>query len=153
MTVKYLTPDGYQKLIEELEHLRSVRRKEVADRLHTAVEEGNKMAEDPEYEAAKNEQAFIEGRILDLEILMAQARVVEQHSFEEARVGATVTIQEDGTDPETYILVGAAEANPREGRVSDESPLGKALLGHKEGDAVEVSAPSGTFTVKIVKIE
>ncbi len=153
MNTKYLTPEGFEKLKAELEYLRRERRKEVADRLHQAIEEGNKLSEDPEYESAKNEQAFVEGRIRELEMLLGQARIIENGTHDTAQIGAKVTIQENGTDPESYTIVGAAEANPRNGLISHESPLGKALLNHKAGDTVDVSAPSGSFKVKILKVE
>jgi transcription elongation factor GreA len=152
MAVTLLTPQGYQKLQDELDYLRNTKRKEVADRLHEAME-GGELIEDAEYEAAKNEQAFVEGRIRELETLLANARVIEESGKREVvQVGAVVTIQEDGSDPEEYIIVGPAEANPREGRISHESPFGKALLDHRAGDEVHVKAPSGSFSVKILKV-
>lgn len=154
MTVSYLTRQGYDKLQEELEYLRTVRRKEVADRLHEALEGGDLGVDpDAEYEAAKNEQAFVEGRIKELEILLSNAKVVDApEKADVVQVGAKVTVQEGDFEPEEYVIVGAAEANPREGRVSNESPLGKALLGHKAGDVVKVEAPAGSFTVKVIKL-
>ncbi len=152
MAVTLLTPQGYQKLQDELDYLRNTKRKEVADRLHEAME-GGELIEDAEYEAAKNEQAFVEGRIRELETLLANARVIEESGKREVvQVGAVVTIQEDGSDPEEYIIVGPAEANPREGRISHESPFGRALLDHRAGDEVHVKAPSGSFSVKILKV-
>ncbi len=153
MTTKYLTKEGFEKLQAELNHLKKVRREEVAHRLQNAIDEGYRLSEDPEYEAAKNEQAFIEGRILDLEMLLANAKIIEDNNHSEVvQLGTRVTIQEEGTDPEEYVIVGEAEANPREGRISYVSPLGKALLDHKPGDKVEVAAPSGSFMVKILKL-
>jgi len=153
MTVTFLTPEGYQKLEEELEFLKSVKRQEVAERLHEAME-GGELIEDAEYEAAKNEQAFVEGRIQELEILLANARVVEKSGDNEVvGIATKVTIQEDGNDPEEFIIVGPAEANPSEGRISNESPLGRALMNHRAGDTVVVNAPNGTFTVNILKVE
>ena len=153
MTTQFLTPEGFEKLQNELNQLKTVRRQEVARRLQDAIDEGYRLSEDPEYEAAKNEQAFIEGRILDLEQLLATARIIENGHGDEVTLGSRVTIQEDGTDPEEYTIVGEAEANPREGRISNVSPFGKALLGHKAGDKVEVPAPSGSFEVKVLKVE
>jgi transcription elongation factor GreA len=153
MNNKYLTPEGFEKLQEELDFLRNQRRREVAERLQTANEEGNKLSEDPEYESAKNEQAFVEGRIRELEILLAQARIIENGVYDDVQIGAKVTIQENGTSPEQYTIVGAAEANPRNGLISHESPLGKALLNHKAGETVAVEAPSGAFSVKILDVE
>ncbi len=152
MSTPYLTPEGYKKLEEELEYLRTVRRKEVAQRLHEALAEGGELIENAEYEAAKNEQAFVEGRIQELEYLLANAHVVADAATDEVGIGSKVRVRyEDGSE-ETYTVVGAAEASPREGLISNESPLGKALMGHKTGDEVEVQAPDGAFKVKIVKV-
>lgn len=152
MPPTFLTREGYQKLQEELEYLRTVKRQEVAQRLHEAME-GGELIEDAEYEAAKNEQAFVEGRIQELETLLANARVIEgTGNGEIVQVGVTVTIQEEGGQPEVYTIVGPAEANPRNGRISNESPLGRALLDHRAGDRVRVDAPGGSFFVHILKV-
>jgi transcription elongation factor GreA len=149
----YVTHDGLKKLEDELEHLRTVKRQEVAQRLHEAMEDGE-LIENAEYEAAKNEQAFVEGRILELEHMLAQAQVIEPgKSTGVVGIGSTVVIQENGKGSETYTIVGAAEANPRDGLISNESPLGQALLDHKAGDEVEVRAPAGTLRFRIVKIK
>ena len=156
MPPSFLTPSGYQKLQEELEQLKTVKRQEVAARLREAMEDGGDMGVDldAEYEAAKNEQAFVEGRIQELEILLANAQVIENSGKREiVDVGATVTIKEGRSKPEVYTVVGRAEANPREGRISNESPLGQAILDHRAGDKVDVEAPGGSFTVQIVKVE
>lgn len=151
MSTMYLTKEGFQKLQEELDYLRTVKRQEVAERLHEAME-GGELIENAEYEAAKNEQAFVEGRIQELEIILAAAHIIEgQNDPTTVQVGDTVTIQEEGGEPEEYVIVGAAEANPREGKISNESPLGKALLNHRPGDVVTVDAPGGSFKVKILK--
>jgi transcription elongation factor GreA len=157
MTAKFLTKEGFQKLQDELEHLRTVKRQEVADRLHEAME-GGELIENAEYEAAKNEQAFVEGRIQELETLLASARVIEEekeknHQSGLVEIGSTVTIQEQGYDAESYTIVGAAEANPREGKISNESPIGKAILNHEVGDTVHVETPDGTYKVKIIKVK
>jgi transcription elongation factor GreA len=156
MPTTFLTKEGYQKLAEELEFLRTTKRKEVAERLHEAME-GGELIENAEYEAAKNEQAFVEGRIQELEILLASARVIDEKEKKEkagqVQVGSKVTIKETGASSETYYIVGAAEANPREGKISNESPIGKAILNHRSGEEVSVEAPGGTFKVKIVKVE
>jgi transcription elongation factor GreA len=150
----YLTPEGLKKLEEELEHLRTVKRLEVAQRLHEAMEDGE-LIENAEYEAAKNEQAFVEGRILELEHMLAQAQVIEPgKSKDVVRIGSTVVVQEDGNGgSETYTIVGVAEANPREGLISNESPLGVSLLDHRVGDMVEVKAPAGVLRFRVVKIK
>jgi transcription elongation factor GreA len=153
MPPSYLTRQGYDKLQEELEYLRTTKRHEVAERLHEAME-GGELIEDAEYEAAKNEQAFVEGRIQELEILLANARVIEDKGkMDVVQIAATVTIQEDKNEQEVYTIVGPAEANPREGRISHESPLGRALLNHRAGDVVRVDAPDGSFTVRVVNVE
>jgi transcription elongation factor GreA len=156
MPTTFLTKEGYQKLAEELEFLRTTKRKEVAERLHEAME-GGELIENAEYEAAKNEQAFVEGRIQELEMILASARVIDEKEKKEKdgliQVGSKVTIREDNGNPETYAIVGAAEANPREGKISNESPIGKAILNRRAGEEVSVEAPGGTFKVKIVKVE
>ncbi len=155
MTVNYLTKDGFQRLQAELEYLRTVRRQEVAERLREALEGGDRGIDmDAEYDAAKNEQAFVEGRIDELEHILANARVIDAPSQSDTvQIGNTVIIQEDGFEPETYIIVGPAEADPNNGRISNESPLGKALIGRKVGDKTTVHAPASTFTVTILEIK
>ena len=150
----YLTAEGLKKLEEELEHLRTVKRLEVAQRLHEAMEDGE-LIENAEYEAAKNEQAFVEGRIIELEHMLAQAQLIEPgRSKDVVRIGSTVVVQEDGNGgSETYTIVGVAEANPREGLISNESPLGVSLLDHKVGDVVTVKAPAGMLRFRLVKIK
>ena len=154
MTTNFLTKDGFQKLQDELDHLRTTKRQEVANRLHEAME-GGELIENAEYEAAKNEQAFVEGRIQELETLLATARVIEENGKDKSgvvQVGSKVTIKEQGFDSETYTIVGVAEASPREGKISNESPIGKAILGHHSGEEVHVETPSGTYKVKITKV-
>ena len=156
MATKFLTKEGFQKLQEELDHLRTVKRQEVADRLHEAME-GGELIENAEYEAAKNEQAFVEGRIQELDMLLATARVIEHedkgHPDGTVVIGSTVRIQEQGFEAETYTIVGAAEANPREGKISNESPIGKAILNREVGESVVVETPSGTYKVKIIEVK
>jgi len=154
MTSTFLTREGYQKLQEELEYLRTEKRREIAERLREAME-GGELIENAEYEAAKNEQAFVEGRIKELEVLLATARVVEDApTHEVAGVGSTVVIKEEGSKKEvTYSIVGAAEADPHKGKISNESPLGKALTGHKNGDKVTVEAPAGSYKVHLVSVK
>ncbi len=156
MPTSFLTREGYTKLQEELEYLRTKKREEIANRLHEAME-GGELIENAEYEAAKNEQAFVEGRIKELEVLLATARVIDESAAHQAmgtaQVGSTVTIQEETLEPEIYTIVGAAEANPVNGKISNESPLGRALLNRKAGERVQVDAPAGSFTVTILKVE
>ncbi len=149
----FLTREGLKKLEEELEYLRTVRRAQVAERLHNAQEDGE-LIENAEYEDAKNEQAFIEGRIMTLEALLSNAVLIKDEGPEGiVGLGSRVTVREGNSKPEMYLLVGAAEANPKEGRISNESPLGKALLGRRVGDDVKVSAPAGTLSFRVVAIE
>jgi transcription elongation factor GreA len=153
MPTSFLTREGYQKLQDELEFLRTKKRQEIAERLHEAME-GGELIENAEYEAAKNEQAFVEGRIKELEILLATARIVQDAPQAGViQVGSKVTIQEDGSEEECYVIVGAAEANPSIGRISNESPLGRALISHQAGDKVQVDAPAGSFIVHVIKVE
>lgn len=155
MPISFLTSEGFQKLQEELEYLRTKRREEVAQRLHEAIE-GGELLDNAELEAAKNEQAFLEGSIKELEILLATARVVDDSEVdrETIQVGNTVTVQEEGfTEEEVYEIVGVAEADPGIGKISNESPMGKALLGKRVGDRVQVDAPAGTYFVKVLKVD
>jgi transcription elongation factor GreA len=139
-----LTPEGKRKLEEELAYLVNVRRPEVAEKIHSAKMDGDIM-ENAGYEAAKEEQAMLEGRIAYLENLLRNVVLIENDGQSATvRLGSVVTIQEEGQDdPETYVIVGAAEADPTAGRISNESPLGKALMGRKVGDRVTVMAPGG----------
>lgn len=150
----YVTKEGLTKLEEELENLRNVRRQEVASRLREAMEDGDELIDNAEYEAAKNEQAFVEGRILELDHMLAQAQIIEHDKKSDTvKIGSTVVIKEGNKKPETYRIVGIAEANPKEGLISNESPLGKALLDKRVGDPVEVEAPDGALRFKVVKIK
>ena len=153
MAYNFLTQEGFDKLQDELNYLRKEKRQEVAERLREAAD-GEDLIENAEYEAAKNEQAFVEGRIKELEILLATAKIIEDKGAHDCiQVGSTVTIQEiDTNDKDTFTIVGAAEAKPSEGRISNESPLGRALLDHVKGDEVSVTAPDGNYRVKIEKV-
>ena len=147
-----LTADGLQKLEEELQQLVSVRRVEVAERIRQARDFGD-IAENSEYTEAKNEQSLVEGRIQTLEAMIRNAVLIEQNGRTKgvADVGARVKVRtEDGE--ETYSIVGAAEADPIAGRISNESPLGRALIGHRAGDEVQWESPMGTSRVKIVSV-
>ena len=152
MDQTFLTREGLKKLEEELEFLRTTRRAQVAERLHNAQEDGE-LIENAEYEDAKNEQAFVEGRILTLETMLSNAVIIDEHgSNDVVNLGCRVTIKEAGDGTEEYMLVGAAEANPKNGRISNESPLGRALLGRRVGDEVKVQAPAGALSFRVVKI-
>ena len=150
--VHFLTPEGYQKLEKELAYLRTVRRSQVAANLKAAVEGGD-LTENAGYDESKREQAFVEGRIREIEAILSTAQVLTDRSDHEVvTLGARVTIVEDGGEPETYQLVGRAEADPLKGRISNESPLGRALLGRRVGDRVHVNTPGGTLCFEIIAI-
>ena len=145
----YLTKKGRKKLEDELTYLRDTKRQEVAIRLHEAMEDGE-LIENAEYEAAKNEQAFVEGRILEIEHMLASAQEIKRRRAKDmVRIGSTVVVKQDGSKDETYTIVGAAEANPKEGLISNESPLGRALLEGKVGDEIQVEAPAGVLNFQI----
>jgi transcription elongation factor GreA len=148
----FLTPEGLQKLEEELEFLITVRRPEVARDIHEAKMDGD-VSENAGYEEAKRQQAFLEGRIMTIEAILKNAVIIESDgASDEAGLGARVTVLEEGFEPETYTIVGSAEANPGDGRISNESPLGKALLGHKVGDRVAYDSPGGPIEMEILEI-
>lgn len=150
----YLTPEGKAELEAELDELVNQKRPALAQRLHFAIKQGD-LSENADYIQAKEEQGFLEGRILDLRMILRNAVTIELGGSEDGRVriGSEVTVREVGYDEtETYYLVGPAEADPGKGRISHESPLGSALLGHKVGDKVTVSAPAGDMAFKIVEI-
>lgn len=151
----YLTEAGLRDLEARLDYLRNVRRQEVAQRLRMALEEGGELMENAEYEDAKNEQAFVEGEIIRLENILSNVEIIESNGDKGVvSLGDRVTVQEVGTSiTEVYHLVGAAEANPREGRISFKSPLGNALMNHKIGDKVTVKAPDGEIKFEIKAIE
>ena len=147
----YLSKEGLEKLREELDEMVNVRRAEVAARIHEAKEHGD-ITENAEYEDAKNEQAFVEGRIQALSALIKNAVVIdENHSTTHVQIGSTVTIQSDD-GKEKFMIVGSAEAAPASGRISNESPVGRALLGRKKGDTITVSVPAGDTSYKIISI-
>lgn len=145
-----LTPEGLEKLKAELEVLKTTGRKAVVARIKAARELGD-LSENAEYDDARNEQSFIEGRIQELEAMILNARVIQHHHSTTVDLGVTVTVKIDG-DEETYEIVGATESDPLKGKISAESPIGSALLGHKTGDVVKVKTPSGTADYTITKI-
>ncbi len=150
----YLTPEGAEELQQELNRLINVRRPELAAKLKEAVAQGD-LKENADYHDTKEQQAFVEGRIQYLENVLRSAKIINNNGATDlVRLGSEVTIREDGMDEdETYMIVGAAEANPREGKISHESPIGAALLGKKRGAKVIVSTPGGTTEFKIRKIQ
>ncbi len=151
----YLTEDGLQKVKEELEYLVTVRRREVAQMIAEAKAEGD-ISENAGYDEAKTAQGFLEGKIRELENILKHAQLIKEDAAPAnvVAIGRTVIIQEDDMDTkETYTIVGSREADPVNGRVSNESPMGKALLGKKAGQKVKVESPGGQITFKIIKVE
>lgn len=150
----YLTPEGLKKLENELEHLKSVHRKEVAERIKQAKEFGE-IAENPEYEAAKNEQAFVEGRILTLEKILRNAKLIDETEHHtRVTVGSRVRLLDlEAAEEADYTIVGSAEADPSHNKISNESPVGKAIMNAGKGKVVEVATPQGTIKYKIVSVK
>jgi transcription elongation factor GreA len=149
-----LTPEGLRKLEEELEHLKTVKRKEVAERIKQAKEFGD-ITENSEYEDAKNDQAFTEGRILMIEGMLRSAKVIDNHDVRSdvVTVGSTVRLADESGEDLTYTIVGSAEADPLHDKISNESPVGRAVLGRRKGETVTVDAPAGKlrYTIKGIK--
>lgn len=150
----YLTADGAAKLKAELEELKGPQREALARRLHDAIQMGD-LSENADYHKAKEDQSFLEGRIQELEFILVNATIVEATNTPKdlVEVGVHVTVQEDGFDQEVYLMVGAQEADPRAGKISHESPIGLALMGHRAGETVEAETPGGKIKLKILKIE
>jgi transcription elongation factor GreA len=147
----YLSKEGLEKIKQELLELKTVRRKAVVERIKEAKDFGD-LSENSEYEDAKNEQAFIEGRIQELENILKKAKIIPKAQGDKVSIGSKVKVKIDGVE-ETYILVGRDEADPSSGKISFDSPLGRALLNKSKGDEVEVKTPSGNIKYKIVSIE
>jgi transcription elongation factor GreA len=150
-----LTPEGYEKLKSEIEHLSTNKRREVADRIRVAREFGD-ISENAEYDDAKNEQAMLEHKIAQLEERLVNARVIETDAVDLSvvSIGAKVRLKDmDANQTVEYIIVGSAEANPAESKLSNESPVGKAIIGKKKGETVEVSATRGALKYKIMDIK
>ena len=151
-----VTKEGLKKLKEELKEYKEVRRKQVAERLKEAIAYGD-LSENSEYEEAKNEQAFVEGRIVELEKMISNAKIIEDDKSGQdvVQIGVTVTVQNmtEKDDPETYTIVGSTEADPVNHKISNESPIGAAILGKVAGDMVKVKVPAGIFEYKILKIK
>jgi transcription elongation factor GreA len=148
----YLTAEGKSALEEELNHLKMVRRPEVADRIQQAKLDGD-VSESGEYEDAKNEQAWVEGRIRTLEHMLQNSQIIKGVRSDKVALGSRVHIRDGEGDTYDWTIVGSAEANPRQSRISNESPVGKALIGHKKGDKVQVEAPGGVEEFTILKVE
>lgn len=152
-----LTREGLKKIKEELDHLKSVQRKEVAQRLKEAISYGD-LSENSEYEEAKNEQAFLEGRILDLERKIKNVKIITERRSEkrgkEITIGSTVTLRNrtKQSEEESYTIVGATEADPFDSKISNESPIGRALLSHCTGETVHIETPAGAMRYEIIKV-
>jgi transcription elongation factor GreA len=151
---QYLTMAGAQSLREELDRLKGPERDELAKRLRSAIQMGD-LSENADYHAANEYQAFLEGKIQELEYVLKNAVIIEEMDGDQGvvTVGKRVTVQEAGYPPETYDIVGAKEADPKNGRISNKSPYGSALLGGKEGEEVFAETPGGKVSLKIIKIE
>ncbi|MBC8335307.1 MAG: transcription elongation factor GreA [Anaerolineales bacterium] len=150
----YLTPEGNSRLKAELEDLKGSQRDDLAKRLRSAIQMGD-LSENADYHKAKEDQAFLEGRIQELQYILSKAVIIEDDGKPKnvVTVGAYVTIQEEDFPPETYHVVGAKEADPRNGKISHASPIGSALLDHRVNDEVEADAPGGKLKLKILKIK
>jgi len=150
----FLTPEGLEKLEEELEYLETTKRAEVAARIQSAKEEGD-ISENAEYDDAKSEQAFVEGRIMTLRAMISNAELIEEDGPSDVvRLGSRVTVKEDGDDEASvYCMVGSAEADPLNGRISNESPIGRALMGQTANSVVSYQAPDGEMSLTILRIE
>jgi len=149
---KYLTPEGLEKIKKELNFLKNVKRKEIAERLKKTAAMGD-LTENAAYQEAKEAQAFLEGRILELENTIKEAKVVEKNGSGWVQIGSTVVLSSSNNKKEEFKIVGTAEVDPINGKISAESPLGKALLNKPEGATVIVKTPNGKLKYKILKIE
>lgn len=149
-----MTLEGKKKLEEELEDLKTNKRAEVIKRIKIARSFGD-LSENSEYESAKDEQSFVEGRIKEIDNMLNHAEIIDNENVDadEVSVGKSVTFQEEDDDPETYRIVGAAEADPLNGKISNESPIAKGLVGHKKGEKVTVTTPGGEMTVTIIDVQ
>ena len=152
--VHYLTAEGADRLRKELEYLKGPARQQLAERLRTAIQMGD-LSENADYIAAKEEQAFLEGRILELTEILSNVQIIEERKIDRdiVDIGSRVTIQEEDFEEETFQIVGPKEADPGRARISHESPIGRALLGHRAGETVSAETPSGTVRFKIIRVE
>lgn len=149
----YLTAEGLAKLKAELEEKKGPAREEIAKRLRHAIQQGD-LSENADYTSAKEDQGFLEGRIQELERILRNVVIIEENVKRDVvDIGARITIQEEDFPHETYHMVGPKEADPANGRISHESPIGRALLGHRVGDEVRAETPAGVLQFKIIKIE
>ena len=153
--IHYLTREGYDELARKLEYLKNERRQEIAERLRVVMSEGGELGENAEYEDAKNDQAFLEGEIIRIEQILGNSQIIEKDDREDVvGIGDHVTLREKGeTEEEVYHLVGPAEANPKVGKISYQSPLGQELIGKQVGAKVTVKAPDGNITFEVLGIK
>jgi transcription elongation factor GreA len=147
-----LTKEGAEKMRAELKDMKTRQRQDISQRLRTAIQQGD-LSENADYHKAKEDQAFLEGKIKEYEEVLAGAKIIQEKNSLTIDIGSWVTIQEQNQPEERYQVVGATEANPRQGRISNESPIGSALLGKKAGDSVIVSTPRGEMKFIILKVE
>jgi transcription elongation factor GreA len=154
MKEHYLTIEGEKRLKVELAELKGSGRDQIAQRLRSAIQMGD-LSENADYTKAKEDQGFLEGRIQELEYIISHATIIEENGigYDVVDVGATVTLQEDDYPPEIYYIVGTTEADPQNGRISNESPIGEAIMGKKAGAMVTVETPAGNLNLKVLKIE
>ncbi len=150
----YLTAEGFERMTKELQELKGPARQAISERLRAAIQMGD-LSENADYKAAKEDQGFLEGRILELEAILRNAVIIDEipRQRDLVDVGSHVTIQEEDYPPETYYLVGPKEADPKRNRISHESPIGRALIGHRVGDEVIAATPGGDIRLKILNIE
>jgi transcription elongation factor GreA len=148
----YLTPEGEAKLKAEHAELTGIRREELSQRLRSAIQMGD-LSENADYHKAKEDQAFLEGRIQEIEASLRTAVIIENKHTDYVAIGSHVTVQEEDHEPETFYVVGGKEADPRNGRISNESPIGSALMSHKAGDVVLAETPGGKIKFKILKVD
>jgi transcription elongation factor GreA len=150
----YLTQLGAVKFREELERLKGPVREQLAKRLRAAIQQGD-LSENADYTSAKEEQSFMEGRILELELMLKDVIIIDDlpKTIESVQIGSTVTLQEDDGELERYTLVGPQEANPLDGKISNESPIGQSLMNHHKGEKVKINTPQGPVELIIINIE
>jgi len=150
----FLTPEGLMKLEDELDYLETEKRVQVAARIQSAKDEGD-ISENAEYDDAKQEQAFVEGRIMTIRAMLSDVQIIEERGpSEEVHLGSRVTVQENGaSSPDVYFIVGSAEADPTDGRISNESPMGRALIGQRAHSVISYQAPVGEIHLTILSIE
>ncbi len=149
----FFTPEGLEKIENEIEYLKTVRRKEVSERIKVALGYGD-LSENSEYDEAKNEQAQVEERIAKLEMMVRNARIIDEKDLntDVVNIGSSVKVRElDTMEEDEYTIVGSAEADPLEGKISNESPVGSKLLGNRVGDVIEVEVPDGIIKTKFVE--